>query len=150
GSRSVERTGRPEPLDYCVDDRIEPCCIRRQSESDKPVRWVLPIICLLVAGCSLPTISLPTGSASAEEQVGGGILRIAVSKGDRADCASADERMLVKAAEAAQRVGGSHFMLLPGHGGSPQLGYAYVRVFTLGADECAPSRTISVEEAVQF
>jgi hypothetical protein len=114
------------------------------------VRWVLPIICLLVAGCSLPTISLPTGSASAEEQVGGGILRISVSKGDRADCASTDECMLVKAAEATQRVGGSHFMLLPGHGGSPQQGSAYVRVFTLGADERAPSGTISVEEALHF
>src|SRR5262245_210699 len=99
------------------------------------------MICLLAAGCSMPSIALPTGNASPDERVGGGILRIAVPKGALADCASADDCTLVKAAEAAQRAGGTHFSLLPGHGGPTQRGYAYIKVFTVGPGEDAPSGT---------
>jgi len=114
------------------------------------VRRALPILWLLAAGCSMPTIPLPVGNTSAGERVGGGILKIAVPKGALADCASADMCTLVRAAEAAQRVGGTHFMLLPGHGGPTQRGYAYIKVFTLGPGEEAPSSTMSVEEALTF
>jgi hypothetical protein len=114
------------------------------------VRWLLPIICLLAAGCSIPTTTLPTAGALANEQVGGGILRITVPKSGLADCASADECTLVKAAETTQRVGGTHFMVLPGHGGSTQRGYAYIKVFTFGAGERAPNGAMSVEEALYF
>jgi hypothetical protein len=124
------------------------------------VRWVLPILCLLAAGCSLPTIPLPMGplpmgplpmgNASPDERIGGGILKIAVPKTALPDCASVDECTLVKAAEATQRVGGTHFMLLPGHGGPTQRGYAYIKVFTVGPGEDAPSSTMSVEEALYF
>jgi hypothetical protein len=113
------------------------------------VRWALPIICLLAAGCSNPAITLPTGALRGE-QVGGGIHRIVLPKGGRADCASADECTLVKAAEAAQRAGGTHFMLLPGHGGATQMGYAYIKVFTFAAGEGAPSGAMSVEETLYF
>lgn len=115
-----------------------------------PVRSVLAIVCLLVGGCSMPAITIPTSGAVPDEQVGGGILRIAVPKGDRIDCASADECTLVRAAEATQRVGGTHFMVLPGHGGSTQGGYAYIKIFTVGSNEAAPSSAMSVEEALHF
>ena len=73
-----------------------------------------------------------------------------IFKGALADCVSADDCTLVKAAEAAQRAGGTHFMLLPGHGGPTQRGYAYIKVFTLAPGEGAPSGTMSVEEALYF
>ena len=56
----------------------------------------------------------------------------------------------MKAAEATQRVGGTHFMVLPGHGGSAQGGYAYIRVFTFGDGERVPSTAMSVNEALHF
>ena len=114
------------------------------------MRSVLAIVCLLVGGCSMPAITIPTPGTAPDEQVGGGILRIAVPKGDRADCASADEWTLVKAAEATQRAGGTHFMVLPGHGGSTQGGYAYIKIFTVGSNEAAPGSAMSVEEALHF
>ena len=92
----------------------------------------------------------PTAGALAEEQVGGGIHRIAVPASSLADCASPDECTLVKAAEAAQRVGGTHFTVLPGHGGSTQAGYAYIKIFTFGSNEAAPSGAMSVEETLHF
>src|SRR5262245_39019727 len=113
-----------------------------------PVQWALPIVCVLAAGCSLPT--LPAGNAQADQQIGGGIVRIAVPKSGLADCASADECTLVRAAEAAQRAGGTHFMVLPGHGGSTQKGFAYIKVFTFGDGEAAPGSAMSVEEALYF
>jgi hypothetical protein len=109
---------------------------------------MLPLTALLAAGCSIP--ALPAGGALQDEHVGGGIVRIAVAKGELADCPSADECTLVKAAQATQRVGGTHFMLLPGHGGATQRGYAYIRIFTLGEDEAVPSSAMSVEEALYF
>jgi hypothetical protein len=108
------------------------------------------MICLLAAGCSLSATLLPTSSAPTDEGVGGGIVRIVVPKGALADCASAEYCTLVKAAEATQRDGGTHFMLLPGHGGPTQRGYAYIKVFTLAPGEGAPSGTMSVEEALYF
>jgi len=98
----------------------------------------------------MPAITIPTAGALPDEQVGGGIIRITVPKGDRADCASADECTLVKAAEATQRAGGTHFMVLPGHGGSTQGGYAYIKIFTVGSNEAAPGSAMSVEEALHF
>ena len=77
-------------------------------------------------------------------------MRIAVPKGGFADCASADECVLVRAGEATRRVGGTHFMLLPGHGGATQKGYAYIRVFTLRPGDGVPSGTMSAEEALTF
>jgi hypothetical protein len=115
-----------------------------------PVRWALPMICLLATGCSLPATLLPRSAAPTDEGVGGGIVRIVVPKGALADCASADACTLVKAAEATQRAGGTHFMLLPGHGGPTQRGYAYIKVFSLAPGEGVPSGTMSVEEALYF
>ena len=109
---------------------------------------MLPLICLLAAGCSLP--GLPTGGALVDEQIGGSILRITTPKGGLADCASADECTLVKAAEAAQRAGGTHFMILPGHGGATQKGHAYIKIFTFAPGDAAPSNAMSVEEALYF
>jgi len=114
------------------------------------VRSGLAMLCLLAAGCSMPTNLLPPPGPPASEQVGGGIVRIAVPKSPLADCASVDTCTLVKAAEATQRAGGTHFLLLPGHGGATQHGYAYIKVFTLGPGEVVPSSTMSVEEALHF
>ena len=112
------------------------------------MHWVLPLVCLLTAGCSLP--ALPIGGDIADEQIGGSIVRIAVPKSGLADCSSADECTLVEAAEATQRVGGTHFKILSGHGGGTQRGYAYIKVFTLGPGDSAPSNSMSVEEALYF
>jgi hypothetical protein len=112
------------------------------------VQWVLPTICLLAAGCSIPT--LPATNAVTEVQIGGQILLIAVPKTGFADCTSAYECTLVRAAEATQRVGGTHFIVLPGLGGSTQASFAYIKVFTIDAGETAPSSAISVEEALYF
>ena len=129
--------------------------LARRSQPDwpgsaAPVRRALSFICLLVAGCSLPATMLPTPGRLPNEDVGGGLLRIAVPTGGLADCASADECVLVRAAEATQRAGGTHFMVLPGHGGPTQRGYAYIKVFTLGPGEGVPSSTMSAEEALTF
>ena len=112
------------------------------------MQWVLPTVCLLAAGCSIPT--LPATNALTEAQIGGRILLIAVPNTGFADCTSAYECTLVRAAEATQRVGGTHFIVLPGHGGSTQTSFAYIKVFTLDAGETAPSSAISVEEALYF
>ena len=93
---------------------------------------------------------LPTPGRLASEDVGGGLIRIAVPTGSVADCASADECVLVRAGEATRRAGGTHFMVLPGHGGPSQRGYAYIKVFTLGPGEGVPSSTMSAEEALTF
>ena len=113
------------------------------------MRRALPLICLLAAGCSPPTM-LATHGRLASEDVGSGLMRIAVPMGGLADCASADECVLVRAGEATRRVGGTHFMVLPGHGGPSQKGYAYIRIFTLGPGEGVPSSAMSVEEALTF
>lgn len=77
-------------------------------------------------------------------------MRIAVPSGGLADCASADDCVLVKAGEATRSVGGTHFMVLPGHGGPTQKGYAYIKIFTLGPGDVVPSSTMSAEEALTF
>jgi hypothetical protein len=112
------------------------------------VQWVLPTICLLTAGCSIPT--LPAINSATETQIGGQILLVPVPKTGFTDCTSAYECTLVRAAEATQRVGGTHFIVLPGHGGSTQASFAYIKVFTLDAGDTAPSSAISVEEALHF
>jgi hypothetical protein len=114
------------------------------------VRGLLPLLAVLVAGCSSPMPTVQGAGALADGQVVGGILRIAVPRGNLPNCASPDECTLVRAAEATQRAGGTHFMVLPGHGGKTQAGYAYVRIFTFGAGEEAPSSAMSVEEVLYF
>lgn len=93
---------------------------------------------------------LPMLGQPASEDVGGGLVRIAVPSSGLADCASADDCVLVKAGEATRRVGGTHFMVLPGHGGPTQKGYAYIKIFTLGPGDVVPSSTMSAEEALTF
>jgi hypothetical protein len=86
----------------------------------------------------------------ASEDVGGGLMRIAVPRSGLADCASPDDCVLVKAGEATRKVGATHFIVLPGYGGSSQRDYAYIRVFKIGSGESAPSNTMSAEEALTF
>jgi hypothetical protein len=107
------------------------------------------VVCLLAAGCSPPSVSLLGSGPPSTERVGAGILRVTLPQ-DVANCGTPDECTLVKAAQAARQVGGTHFMVLPGHGGATQAGYAYIRVFTLDAGDGVPSGAISVEEALQF
>ena len=98
---------------------------------------------VLIAGGILPSAAGPT-----DEKVGWGMHRIPLRA--RADCASPDECTLVQAAEATQRAGNTHFMVLPGHGSSIQRGYAYIKVMTIDPGDRAPSGAVSVEEALHF
>jgi hypothetical protein len=148
GRRRVQLA--PLPLSHAPNRRLAAVEPTRLAGEQAPVRWALPIIYLLAAGCSLPATLLPGSAAPPDERVGGGIVRIVVPKGALADCVSADDCTLVKAAEATQRAGGTHFMLLPGHGGPTQRGHAYIKVFTLAPGEGVPSGTMSVEEALYF
>ena len=77
-------------------------------------------------------------------------MRIAVPSSGLADCASPDDCVLVRAGEATQKVGATHFSVLPGYGGASQRGYAYIRVFTVGPRESAPSNSMSADEALTF
>ena len=113
------------------------------------MRWASAIACLLVTGCSLPSSNLPGAGTPAEGRVGAGVFRIALPQ-DLTNCGTVDECTLVKAAEAAKRAGGTHFMVMPGHGGATQQGYAYIKVFTFDDGDRLPSGAISVEEALQF
>jgi len=148
--RLASAAARSAGIVSCTESALAPPRPTRLAGERTSVRWALPMICLLAAGCSLSATLLPTSSAPTDEGVGGGIVRIVVPKGALADCASAEYCTLVKAAEATQRAGGTHFMLLPGHGGPTQRGYAYIKVFTLAPGEGAPSGTMSVEEALYF
>lgn len=86
----------------------------------------------------------------ASEDVGGGLVRIAVPRSGLAHCASPDDCVLVSAGEATRKVGGTHFMVLTGYGGPTQRDYAYIRVFKVGSGESAPSNAMSAEEALTF
>ena len=86
----------------------------------------------------------------ASEDVGGGLMRIAVPMDGQADCASADDCLLVRAGEATQRVGGTHFIVLPGYSGQTKRGFAYIKVFTVSPGESVPSNTMSAQEALTF
>jgi hypothetical protein len=77
-------------------------------------------------------------------------MRIAVPRSGLTDCASPDDCVLLRAGEATRRVGGTHFMVLPGYGGATQRDYAYIRVFTVGSGESVPSNSMSAEEALTF
>lgn len=112
------------------------------------MRRALLFICLLAAGCSPSLLPMPGQLAS--EDVGGGIVRVAVPRSGLADCASPDDCVLMRAGEATRRVGGTHFMLLPGYGGPTQRDYAYIRVFRVGPGESVPSNSMSAEEALTF
>jgi hypothetical protein len=113
------------------------------------VRSAWTLACLLVAGCaSSPAALLPTG-APAAESIGAGVVRVALPQ-DLASCGTPDTCTLVKAAEAARQVGGTHFILLPGHGGATQAGYAYIKVFSAEAGDQLPSGALSVDEVLQF
>jgi hypothetical protein len=57
---------------------------------------------------------------------------------------------LLGAAEAAKDLGGTHFMVVPGHGGPSQNGFAYINVFTLAPGDILPSRAVSVDEVQYF
>src|SRR5262245_1254337 len=155
GWTGSHRSGPRRAIVSCTESALAAVEPTGLAGEQAPVRWALPMICLLAAGCSLPAL-LPTSAAPTDERVGGdgrvggGIVRIVMPKGALADCKSADDCTLVKAAEATQRAGGTHFMLLPGHGGPTQKGYAYIKVFTLAPGEGAPSGTMSVEEVLYF
>ena len=77
-------------------------------------------------------------------------MRIAVPRTGLADCASPDDCVLLRAGEATRKVGGTHFMVLPGYGSATQRDYAYIRVFTVGPRESAPSNSMSADEALTF
>ena len=109
--------------------------------------WTLA--CLLIVGCaSSPAALLPTGAPTAQN-IGAGVVRVALPQ-DQSTCGTPDACTLVKAAEAARQIGGTHFILLPGHGGATQAGYAYIKVFTAEAGDQVPSGALSVDEVEQF
>jgi len=116
-------------------------------------QWHLALVAVLLSGCSLPPSMLPSfgsGPAVSDERIGPGFVRVPLAPAGGAECGSADECTLVGAAQAARRVGGTHFLVIPGHGGPTQKGYAYIKVFTLAAGDGVPSGAVSVEEALHF
>jgi hypothetical protein len=133
----------------CARDSLflstETACCRGSAA---PMRRAILFICLLAAGCS-PSL-LPMPGQLAIEDVGGGLMRIAVPMSSLADCASPDDCVLARAGEATKKVGATHFTVLPGYGGSSQRDYAYIRVFKVGSGESVPSNTMSAEEALTF
>jgi hypothetical protein len=113
-------------------------------------RWACSILCLLATGCSSSPVNVfNAGQPAASVDVGAGILRVALTP-EPSTCASPDECTLVKAAEAAKQAGATHFILLPGHGGATQAGYAYIKVFIADEADRVPSGAMSVEEVLQF
>jgi len=121
-----------------------------QSEGNLAMRWQFLLVTLLLAGCSLPSISLPTGgTAGATEDIGAGIHRIALPRG-KANCSSLDECTLLAAAAEAKRAGATHFMVVPGHGSQSQKGFAYIKVFTLRDGEVPPTGAVSADEVFYF
>jgi hypothetical protein len=116
-------------------------------------RWQLALVAALLGGCTMPSLQLPGfpgPSVPSGERIGSDLIRISVAAKGTAECASADECTLAKAAEVARGAGGTHFLVLPGHGGPTQRGYAYIKVLRLDAGEGAPSGAVSVEEALFF
>jgi hypothetical protein len=111
--------------------------------------WQLLLVSLLLAGCSLPSISLPTGGNAGTEDIGAGIHRISLPRG-KANCATLDECTLLAAAAEARRAGATHFVVVPGHGSQSQRGFAYIKVFTLRDGEVAPTGAVSADEILYF
>ena len=115
------------------------------------MRWQLFLASLLLAGCSSPSINLPTGgNAIATKNIGAGIHRIEMRPRGQSNCASPDECTLLAAAAEAKRVGGTHFIVVPGHGSPSQRGFAYIKVLTLGGGEVPPTGTVSADEILHF
>ena len=115
------------------------------------MRWLSIIACWLAVGCSLPTAVVPSFEPPREKKIAEGIFRIALPQDSSvSDCATIDECTLLKAADTTNRAGGTHFMVLPGHGGATQAGYAYIKVLTLEEGARPPRGAISVEEAFYF
>lgn len=114
------------------------------------MRWQVLLASVLLAGCSLPSINLPTvGNTGATEDIGAGIHRIALPRGG-ANCSSLDECTLLAAAAEARRAGATHFVVVPGHGGQSQRGFAYIKVFTLRDGEVPPTGAVSASEVLYF
>jgi hypothetical protein len=113
------------------------------------LRSAWTIVCLLAAGCSSTPATLLSTAPPAAESIGAGVVRVALPQ-DLSSCGTPDACTLVKAAEAAKKAGGTHFIVLPGHGGATQAGHAYIKVFTADAGDRLPSGALSVEEVLQF
>jgi hypothetical protein len=115
------------------------------------MRWQLLMASMLLTGCSLPSLDLASGGSSvAAEQIGAGMYRIPLRPPGWSNCGSADECTLLGAAEAAKGLGGTHFMVVPGHGSPSQSGFAYIKVFTLEPGEILPTSAVSVDEILYF
>ena len=107
------------------------------------MRWQLLMASMLLTGCSLPSLDLASGgSPVAAEQIGAGMYRIPLRPPGWSNCGLADECTLLGAAEAAKGLGGTHFMVVPGHGSPSQSGFAYIKVFRLSlAKFCRAARS---------
>jgi hypothetical protein len=105
------------------------------------------LVGVALGGCSLPSLDLPAvGFSSGAEKLGGGIVRVSLP---RSGCASADQCTLLTAAATAQRLGGTHFIVL--RTGSDQAGQAaYIKVLAIEPPETPPTGAVSVEEALLF
>ena len=114
------------------------------------MQWLWAIMCCLASGCSLATVGPASFAPPREEKIAEGIFRIAFPQGGVSDCGTIVECTLLTAADTARRARGSHFMVLPGHGGATQVGYAYIKVLTLDEGDGVPRGAISVDEAFYF
>jgi hypothetical protein len=111
--------------------------------------WQILIASVLLSGCSLPSIDFVPGGNAAANKIGADMYRIGLRQRGP-NCGSADECTLLAAAEAGKSLGGTHFMVIPGHGSPSQKGFAYIKVFTLEPGEVPPSGAVSIEEILYF
>jgi hypothetical protein len=123
--------------------------MRRLLSLNAGAAWSIVLAGMALGACSLPSLDLPViGLSSGAEKLGGGIVRVGLPRSGPA-CASADQCTLVTAAATAQRLGGTHFIVL--RTGSDQGGQAaYIKVLAIEPADTPPTGAVSVEEALTF
>jgi hypothetical protein len=141
--------------------RFEAC----EAVVEIPMRWMSIVAALLLGGCSLPLSGGGIFGGLAEEQLSAGTYRVVVPATGLADGATAQDRVLLKAAETARQAGGTHFIVLRGGdvqpsglvapvsaAGTPtgQPYAAYVKVFALEPGQQPPSGALIVDEVLHF
>jgi hypothetical protein len=107
----------------------------------------LPLVCLLVCGCSSVSLTPPTlGFSAAPQSIGSGIFYVNVPRDKLARCASQEQCILREAAQTAQRSGATHFVVLS----SWKETGAYIKLLTVAPTEIPPSGAVAVEEVMLF
>jgi hypothetical protein len=114
------------------------------------MHWRLLFAGALLTGCSMTPLKLASvGGVATAQKISPDLYRVPL-RARGPNCQSRDECTLLGAAEAARGLGKTHFMIIPGHGGPSQKGFAYIKVFKLEPGAPLPSGALSVEEIAYF